>query len=169
MPSQLNYDTLTVMPDPSAPLPQEIAEYKLDESIGYLMSRAKSALSNAVTQHTMSELGITSTQASMLFMLATGRCTAAVDLARDYGIDASAVTRLIDRLEKRGLLFRSRSAEDRRVVKLELTNQGYGLAAQMPPIFQNVIDTMMQGFTPDETDLLRGLLRRMLANAETKL
>jgi len=117
----------------------------------------------------MSELGITSTQASMLFMLATGRCTAAVDLARDYGIDASAVTRLIDRLEKRGLLFRSRSAEDRRVVKLELTNQGYGLAAQMPPIFQNVIDTMMQGFTPDETDLLRGLLRRMLANAETKL
>jgi len=149
----------------SASLPPEIADYKLDESVGYLMSRARSALANNITQHSMAELGITSTQASVLFMLATGRCTAAVDLARDYGIDASAVTRLIDRLEKRGLLLRSRSAEDRRVVKLGLTDEGYALAARMPAIFQQAIDTMTTGFTPAETDVLRNLLRRMLQNA----
>lgn len=157
------------MPNSSSSLPQEIIEYTLDESVGYLLSRSKSALSNAVTQHTMAEIGVTSTQASMLFMLATGRCAAAVDLARDYGIDASAVTRLIDRLEKRGLLFRSRSVEDRRVVKLELTQEGYALAARMPAIFQRVIDAMLSGFTAEEIDLLRGMLRRMLQNAGAKL
>jgi DNA-binding MarR family transcriptional regulator len=153
------------MPASNAALPPEIADYKLDESIGYLMARAKSAMSNTVTQHTMTELGITSTQASILFMLATGRCTAAVDLARDYGIDASAVTRLIDRLEKRGLLYRSRSQEDRRVVKLELTDEGYALAAKMPALFRQAIETMTTGFSVDELDTLRTLLRRMLLNA----
>jgi len=157
------------MPDSATPLPKEIADYKLEESIGYLISRSKSALSNAVNQQTMTELGITSTQASILFMLATGKCAVAVDLAREYGIDASAVTRLIDRLEKRGLLYRIRSVEDRRVVMLELTSEGYALAAQMPPMFQNVLGTMLTGFTPDETDLLRSMLRRMLCNAGTKI
>ncbi len=153
------------MPDRSTSLPPEIADYKLDESVGYLMTRAKSALSNTITQHTMAELGITSTQASVLFLLATGRCAAAVDVARDYGIDASAVTRLIDRLEKRGLLLRNRSAEDRRVVRLELTDEGYALAARMPAIFKNAVNSMIQGFTAEETDLLRNLLHRMLQNA----
>lgn len=153
------------MSDRRTSLPPEITDYKLDESVGYLLTRARSALANTVTQRTMAELGITSTQASVLFMLATGRCAAAVDVARDYGIDASAVTRLIDRLEKRGLLLRNRSAEDRRVVKLELTDEGYALAARMPAIFQNAINNMIQGFTSDETDLLRNLLHRMLHNA----
>ena len=83
-----------------------------------------------VTQHTMAELGITSTQASIVFMLAAGQGVTAADLAREYGIDASAVTRLIDRLEKRGLLSRVRSEEDRRVVRLALTPEGHALAEQ---------------------------------------
>lgn len=157
------------MPDSSTPLPKELVEYKLDESVGYLISRAKSAISNSVNQLTMAELGITSTQASILFMLATGKCAVAVDLAREYGIDASAVTRLIDRLEKRGLLSRIRSVEDRRVVMLEMTGEGYALAARMPPIFQQVLNTMMVGFTAEETDAMRGMLRRMLCNAGAKL
>jgi DNA-binding MarR family transcriptional regulator len=157
------------MPDSLLTPPKEIVEYKLDESVGYLISRAKSTLSNAVNQHTMTELGITSTQASILFMLASGKCAAAVDLAREYGIDASAVTRLIDRLEKRGLLYRIRSMEDRRVVMLEMTSEGYALAARMPAIFQRVLQSAMTGFTSDETDLLRGMLRKMLCNAGAKI
>jgi len=161
--------THIAMPDSSKPLPKEIAEYKLEESVGYLISRAKSAIDNVVNQHTMAELGITSTQAKILFMLATGKCAAAVDLAREYGIDASAVTRLIDRLEKRGLLYRIRSVEDRRVVMLELTGEGYALAARMPPMFQSVLGTMLTGFTDDETDAMRVMLRKMLCNAGAKI
>lgn len=145
-------------------LPPEVADYQLDESAGYLISRVKSSLSNMVTQKTMTELGITSTQASMLFMIASGRCTLAAELARDYGIDASAVTRLIDRLEKRNLLSRVRSNEDRRAVRLALTPEGYALAARMPAIFCGVLDKALSGFTPEEVGFLKSMLRRILSN-----
>src|ERR1700735_271068 len=137
------------MSDTPQPVP-EIANYELSESVGYLLSRVRSTLWNSVTQLTMADLGITSTQASIMFMLASGRSLAAADLAREYGIDASAVTRLIDRLEKRGLITRLRSEEDRRVVRLALTGEGHQLCTQIPAIFTGVMEKLTAGFTPEE-------------------
>ncbi len=152
------------MTKPPSSLPPEVSSYQLDESVGYLIARVKSSLSNLVTQRTLDDLGITSTQASMLFMIASGRCSLAAELARDYGIDASAVTRLIDRLEKRNLLSRVRSSEDRRAVRLAVTDEGRELAARMPNIFGGVLDKALAGFTPEEVGFLKSMLRRILAN-----
>ena|SRR5476651_1511817 len=66
------------MSDAPQPVP-EIANYELSESVGYLLSRVRSTLWNNVTQLTMADLGITSTQASIMFMLASGRSLAAAD------------------------------------------------------------------------------------------
>lgn len=152
------------MSDAQPPVP-EIANYELSESVGYLLSRVRSTLWNNVTQLTMADLGITSTQASIMFMLASGRSLAAADLAREYGIDASAVTRLIDRLEKRGLITRVRSEEDRRVIRLALTEEGRALARQIPDIFTMVLDKLLGGFTAEEVGFLKSMLRRMLLNS----
>ncbi len=62
---------------------------------------------NMVTQHTMAELGITrhAGRASCSWWRA-GKCVlTAAELAREYGIDASAVTRLIDRPGKARAAF----------------------------------------------------------------
>jgi DNA-binding MarR family transcriptional regulator len=153
------------MANPPSALPPEIAEYRFGESAGYLLSRVKSTMSNMITQRTMAELGITSTQASILFMVASGKCLLAAELAREYGIDASAVTRLIDRLEKRGLLSRVRSSEDRRAVRLALTPEGLAIAARMPVIFNSVIDKLLAGFTAEEVGFLKSMLRRILVTS----
>ncbi|CAG4910120.1 MarR family winged helix-turn-helix transcriptional regulator [Paraburkholderia gardini] len=153
------------MTDPNPALPPEISEYQFGESVGYLLSRVKSTMSNMITQRTIAELGITSTQCSILFMVASGKCLLAAELAREYGIDASAVTRLIDRLEKRGLLTRVRSCEDRRVVRLALTPEGQAMAARMPAIFNGTLDRLLAGFTPEEVGFLKSMLRRALANS----
>ncbi len=145
--------------------PSAIGDYILSESVGYLISRVRSTLWNMVTQHTTSELGITSTQASIMFMLAVGKCETASDIAREYGIDASAVTRLIDRLEKRGLLSRVRSEQDRRVVRLTLTEDGRAMAERVPAIFTRVLDKLLTGFLPEEVGFLKNMLRRVLANS----
>lgn len=154
----------TDMTNSSNSLPRVVCDFQLEEAVGYLLARTKSNLSNLVTQRTMSELGITSTQGSMLFMIGTGRCQLAADLARHYGIDASAVTRLIDRLEKRKLISRVRSSEDRRAVRLELTPEGYAIAARMPELFGEVTEKALAGFTPEEVGFLKTMLRRILAN-----
>ncbi|AIV88656.1 MarR family winged helix-turn-helix transcriptional regulator [Burkholderia pseudomallei] len=154
------------MSDPSSPQPdQDPALYQINDSVGYLMSRVKSLMTNMVTQRTQTELGITGTQATMLFMLAVGKCSTAAELAREYGIDASAITRLLDRVEKRGLLQRVRSSEDRRVVRLELTDEGRALTKRMPAIFRSVLDEVLDGFTPEEVGFLKSMLRRILVNS----
>jgi DNA-binding MarR family transcriptional regulator len=152
------------MSSPTSPPSCDIGTYQLFGSVGYLLSRVRANMWNIATQQTMAELGITSTQASMLLMLATGKCFAAAELAREYGIDASAVTRLIDRLEKRGLLLRVRSEKDRRVVHLRLTDEGYALAARLPPIYQGVSDKLLANFTEEEIGFLKSMLRRVLVN-----
>ncbi|WP_144154049.1 MarR family winged helix-turn-helix transcriptional regulator [Paraburkholderia sp. BCC1885] len=153
------------MSDQNLTVSSEISSYQLGESVGYLIARVRSTMANLVTQRTMAELGITSQQGSILFMVASGKCLLAAELAREYGIDASAVTRLVDRLEKRGLLNRVRSVEDRRVVRLALTPEGHAIAARMPAIFNGVIDHLLSGFTAEEVGFLKSMLRRVLTNS----
>jgi DNA-binding MarR family transcriptional regulator len=168
LPSQLlqshDYPEMSDAPK-AAPAAITLDNYVLSESVGYLISRVRSTMWNMVTQHTTSELGITSTQASIMFMLAVGKCATAADIAREYGIDASAVTRLIDRLEKRGLLSRVRSEADRRVVRLALTDDGRAMAEKVPMIFTTVLDKLLTGFSPEEVGFLKNMLRRILANS----
>ena len=136
----------------------------MEDNLGYLLARVRSTLWNSVTQMTVQELGVTATQASMLYMLASGQCLTAVELAKQYGIDASAVTRLLDRLEKRDLLVRVRSQDDRRVVKLRLTEQGRVYAQRLPALYEEVLDKLLRDFSSTEVGLLKSMLRRMLAN-----
>ena len=147
---------------------RQITVYKLDESVGYLLGRVRSTMWNIVTQQTMAGLGITATQASIIFMLASGRSLVSADLAREYGIDASAVTRLVNRLEKRGLLVRERSNADRRMVKLALSAQGIEVAEQIPAIFTHVLEVLLTRFTHEEIGFLKSMLRRIMKNSEDR-
>jgi DNA-binding MarR family transcriptional regulator len=113
-------------------------------------SRVRSTMANMINQRTMWELGIAGTQGSILFMLWSGKCLLAAELAREFGIDAGAVTRRIDLLEARGLLRRVRSLEDQRIVRLDLTPEGETMAAHLPAIFASVVDKLLSGFTPED-------------------
>jgi DNA-binding MarR family transcriptional regulator len=122
-------------------------------------------MANMINQRSMAELGIAGTQGSILFMLGSGRCLLAAELAREFGVDASAVTRRVDVLEARGLVTRVRSVEDRRVVRLALTPEGQTIAACIPAIFAGVVDQLLTGFTIEEIGFLKSMLRRVLANS----
>jgi DNA-binding MarR family transcriptional regulator len=47
-----------------------------------------------------------------------------VELARAAGVSAPTATRTVDGLERRGLVRRARCADDRRAVRLSLTDEG---------------------------------------------
>jgi len=66
---------------------------------------------------------ITMTQLSVLRRLRGGPQTVG-RLGAEVGLSPASVTRLVDRLEKRGLVARSRDVEDRRRVDVRLTSHG---------------------------------------------
>jgi DNA-binding MarR family transcriptional regulator len=68
--------------------------------------------------------GITGGQASLLAQIRTSPELGVRDLAAREGISAPAMTRYLDRMEKAGLVVRTRSLEDARRIKLALTPKG---------------------------------------------
>src|ERR1700712_5586367 len=70
------------------------------------------------------ELELSPAQCHVLHLIEPGRPMPMGQLAETLACDASNVTGLVDRLESRGLVRRSPSAEDRRVKVLDLTPTG---------------------------------------------
>jgi DNA-binding MarR family transcriptional regulator len=136
--------------------------YDFCDSVVYLLSRAKLIVTTAITQRTLLELGITGQQAHMLCMVANGKCRLASELQREYGVDASAVTRLIDRLESRDLLKRIRNSYDRRTIQLSATAEGLALAKRVPVIFDAVVAQMMTGFDEIEIEFFANMLHQII-------
>ena len=138
--------------------------YPMGSSIGYLVKQLAQTVGKELDRR-MVDLGLTDAQWKPLLLLQQGGCTTAVDLSRIACHDAGSVTRLLDRLEAKGLLQRVRSAEDRRVVNLELTEEGKKVAAQVPKIIAGLGNEVLKGFTRDEFEQFTNLLTRALANA----
>jgi len=71
------------------------------------------------------------------------------------------VTRLIDRLEKRNLLTRSRSKEDRRFVSIHLTPEGLELVNQLDEPLEKWNRKLMQNISSGEMKVLIELLEQL--------
>lgn len=141
--------------------------YCAEESVGYLMKRIMLSISSQVDGK-LGEHGLTSAQWGPLFKIRQsghGKATVA-ELARWLQSDAGATTRLLDRLEKKGLCKRVRSTEDRRVVEVELTPDGEAAIAEVPAVLAEVLNAHLAGFSKTEWQALRVYLERMLANGD---
>jgi DNA-binding MarR family transcriptional regulator len=138
-------------------------QYRIEDSIGYLIARSRTRLAKSL-DIALVEYDITHAQGSIVLMLSTGKYATAAELARELYIDSASMTRMVDRLEKRGLIQRVRRKDDRRIVDLELSPDGRALAQALPKVYAGVLARSFAGFSQDEMDTLKGLLRKLLAN-----
>jgi DNA-binding MarR family transcriptional regulator len=139
-----------------------------EESIGYLLRTTVSTLMRAC-EAAMRPYGLTSVQWAPLMIISRGGNPTAASLARDLNTDTGAMTRMLDRLEAKGLLQRTRSSTDRRVVELSLTEQGRELTTKIPHHLAEVYNRHLVGFSPEEFNTLKQLLRRIIANRDTSI
>ncbi|WP_232368467.1 MarR family winged helix-turn-helix transcriptional regulator [Azospira inquinata] len=137
--------------------------YTLDDSIGYLLSSVKNRLVQSMDAE-MADLGMTGAQLPILMSLAHGRAKTAADLCRCMNYDTGSMTRMLDRLEEKGIIARERSATDRRIIHLKLTPAGRDIYPALVNKIIRVLSLHLQGFSAEELDLFRDFLRRMLAN-----
>jgi DNA-binding MarR family transcriptional regulator len=92
-------------------------------SPGYLV-RLIHQMSAAAIDKSLAEDGLTATQWMTLVSLFFDHADTCVGLARTLGHDKGAMTRMIDQMEANGWLVRHRDTEDRRIVRLTLTDAG---------------------------------------------
>jgi DNA-binding MarR family transcriptional regulator len=137
--------------------------YDMNEAIGYQLMALMQAMRREVEAR-MAAHGLTDSQWKPLWMIKTGRADTSFEIARRLDMDAGAVTRMIDRVEAKGLVERVRSESDRRVVHLRLTKAGEAVVAEVPHVLAAVNNDFLRGFSENEWKQMRKLIARMAAN-----
>jgi DNA-binding MarR family transcriptional regulator len=134
--------------------------------IGRVKSEATSALDQALSSDPeISALEVTSAQYLILATLARREADSAAQLCKSFSYDAGAMTRMVDRLEAKGLIRRRRCTDDRRLINLELTDAGKALFPKMRSLAVGVQNRLLRGFDTADVKQLEAYLLRMLENA----
>jgi len=140
------------------------ASYDPKRSIGGLLGRVKMDMSAALDAE-LARLDITAAQYVILTSLAVGEADSASGLCKGISYDPGAMTRMLDRLERRGLVRRVAHPNDRRASNLELTAEGKEVYPTLRASAMKVVNGFLAGFSQDEARQLERFLQRMLENA----
>ncbi|MGW6735548.1 MarR family winged helix-turn-helix transcriptional regulator [Streptomyces sp. R11] len=104
-----------------------------------LHARTQCELDRALHQH-----GLCASDFEVLDVLADGACSYRVqEISERVHLSQSALSRLIARLEKDGLVERGMCAEDRRGVQVALTAKGRTLHGEVLPVQRAVLTRML--------------------------
>ena len=86
-------------------------------------------------------------------------------MSQKRGVDAPTATGIITRLEQNGLVERRHNREDRRVVKIYLTDEGRDIANTLVSSVEHFEQSMKRGFSESEMDRFLAQLQQLIVNA----
>ena len=95
------------------------------------------------------ETGLTNPQLWAVKLIAAAAPIKVSELAKGMFLHPATVVGIIDRLEAKGLVVRTRSKEDRRAVELTLTPQGQELVANTPEAAQIMLVKGLKALPPE--------------------
>ncbi len=141
--------------------------FEPDCSLGYLARRVHQIGSLALEPVYASE-GLTGPQWSALAQLSFRRGATSAELARDMAHDKGAMTRLVDSLEANGWITRERCTEDRRAVKLALTEQGAALELRVRLRVINCWNAWLADWDEGEVERMIAMMQKLRDTLLTK-
>ena len=133
-------------------------------TIGMLLGRAALVKDRILDSH-LQDFGVTAAQFKVLIIVSQYGVDTPAELCRFLSLDSGSMTRMLDRLEQKGLIARRRCPQDRRQVRLELTPDGHILADQLPQIGASAINELVGVLAPDELKTLEKILTKVLLGA----
>src|ERR1700756_3305113 len=137
--------------------------FALSKSVFRVISRIKREAMAALDQAFASDpeisaLEVSAAQFVIIATLAEQEANSSAQLCKSFSYDPGAMTRMVDRLEAKGLLERRRSTDDRRLINLELTDAGKAIFPKLKLLAMQVQNSFLQGFNKDEVRVLEGFL-----------
>ncbi len=121
------------------------------------------ATARLVTNHLRDRLRasgveITPSQVTMMFLLDQSQGLTMTEISRAVVADNAAVTRLVDRLEKAGLVARTADPSDRRVSLIVLTDRGRRETRAAARVAGSLNREIRDAMTPHELEIFTGTL-----------
>ena len=140
--------------------------YALDQAVGYAVGHAAAKIKIALRRvFVAAGHDVTPDQWVVLNRLAETAGLTQAGLGERTVKDKTTITRILDRLEEKGLLIRQRDPRDRRSQRLFLTPAGEATVRRLVPLVQ----TFAAAAYADLTEEDRSALRRLLGCIEDRL
>jgi DNA-binding MarR family transcriptional regulator len=149
---------------------EESVDVDHNQVLAPLLSQVRMAMITGVDQEFLRDtevapLEVTAAQFAIIANVLKGNAKSACELCNFMDYDRGAMSRMIDRLETKGLLRRVPLAHTRRTMALEVTDAGRAAFPKMQACLGRVINRLLEGVSPAEVREVERTLRRILANS----
>lgn len=140
----------------------------LDNSLGFIINTAGRRISQLVSLQ-FNKYDITTEQWIVLNRLDEKDGISQKDLAKRVEKDQTTVTRILDQLERKGLVQRKTNREDRRSFLIYITVPGKSLNKTLTPMEAEVIKDLFKNLPQDQIAQLRSTVTHIINNANQRL
>jgi len=137
----------------------------IQRELGFLVGSLASAMRTGLNRE-LASLNISSAQWAILDACHEEEADTLTSLARVIPLDSASISRHVDRLVRVGLVQRSRSTQDRRLVRLSLTDEGKRLVPELAERVQANNAKFLAGISKREQEAMLRTIRRMLESAQ---
>jgi DNA-binding MarR family transcriptional regulator len=134
-----------------------------DDDLGFLMARTYRAMRRWLVAR-LEPLGLTYKQFQVLNALSEEGNVSQTELATRANMDATALARMLVRMERADLVWRTQDPDDARVNRVRLTAEGRALRARVIPYRNHGLSLAVQGLTEEEVQKLKDFLNRIHGN-----
>jgi len=139
----------------------DLEEREPQRHVGYLLRRAQQLHVAAWTRLVSPE--ISTVQYSVLAVLDRLGEASQRELCDEVDLDRSTIADLVARMERRGLIVRTRDPQDARRKTVQLTEHGRAERWRLRPLVEQVQEELVGSLPPETRAALSAALREMLA------
>lgn len=128
--------------------------------LGYNIAQADIPIKKAFIKY-LGPLGVRPVEYTVLTLVMSNENVTQKQLSQALSVSAPNMTILLDRLEERGLIRRTRSETDRRMQIIGLTDAGLDLMRRAEPISVSMEKEILRHLSPAEQAILFELLQKV--------
>lgn len=137
--------------------------FNLDKCVGHITENAIKQISESFGRR-LQDSGVTRIQWIALYYIKTNKRISQRELSNLMNVQDSSAGRLIDRLERDGLIERERNDIDRRVIYITLSDRGDKLIFDLMPIGIKFSNDLVSGIDEEELMIYERVLKKMISN-----
>jgi len=135
--------------------------------LGYHLAQASIPTDHTFKNHIQESFKLNKLEFTILILLQANQELTPKRLSTVLNIAAPNLTLILDRLEKRELLTRIQSEQDRRMQLVRLSKTGMTMAQKLKAVSVSMEDNIWKHVTPAEKQILLELLRKIAQHRKT--
>ena len=137
--------------------------FDLDKCVGHITENAIKQITEAFGKR-LENTEITRIQWIALYHIKNNKIISQRDLSNLMCVKDSSAGRLLDRLERDGLISRKRNDSDRRVIYIQLTERGNQLITKLIPYGEKFNNELINGIKEEDLIIYVKVLNKMISN-----